>query len=234
MGQEPTTSITVGVETGSKRVFAAALDWPGWCRSGRDEASALDSLRAYAPRYLIVARQAKIRFPGAKAREAMWVAERVDGNATTDFGAPDGVFADDDRPIDRRALTRMRTLLDASWTIFDEVVDDARGVTLSTGPRGGGRALEAIVDHVVGAESSYARLLAAKIQVDGDDAWATREDGHDQVRDALTRAVLEGMPAAGPRGGKLWTPRRFLRRAMWHVLDHAWEIEDRAEVRSAD
>jgi hypothetical protein len=25
----------------------------------------------------------------------------------------------------------------------------------------------------------------------------------------------------------LWSPRYFARRAAWHVLDHAWEIEDR-------
>ncbi len=158
----------------------------------------------------------------------MTVTERVDGNATTDFGAPDGIFVDDDRPVDRRALTRMLKLLDATWGAFDRAVDGARGVTLSTGPRGGGRQLETIVDHVVGAETSYARLLAAKISVEGE-AWAARVEERDLVRDALSTAVLEGMPAAGPRGGKLWTPRRFMRRAAWHVLDHAWEIEDRAD-----
>jgi hypothetical protein len=26
----------------------------------------------------------------------------------------------------------------------------------------------------------------------------------------------------------LWPPRYFMRRAAWHILDHAWEIEDRA------
>jgi hypothetical protein len=31
----------------------------------------------------------------------------------------------------------------------------------------------------------------------------------------------------GPRGGVHWTPRYFVRRAAWHMLDHAWEIEDR-------
>lgn len=44
------------------------------------------------------------------------------------------------------------------------------------------------------------------------------------------RASAEGqIPSVGPRGGKRWTPRYFVRRAAWHVLDHAWEIEDRAE-----
>ena len=31
----------------------------------------------------------------------------------------------------------------------------------------------------------------------------------------------------GPRGGKRWSPRYFVRREAWHVLDHIWEIEDR-------
>ena len=35
----------VYLETGKKRTFAGAIDCPGWCRSGRDEASALIPLR---------------------------------------------------------------------------------------------------------------------------------------------------------------------------------------------
>lgn len=31
----------------------------------------------------------------------------------------------------------------------------------------------------------------------------------------------------GPRGGKRWKPRYYVRRSAWHILDHAWEIEDR-------
>jgi hypothetical protein len=36
------------------------------------------------------------------------------------------------------------------------------------------------------------------------------------------------MPKQGPRGGKLWQPRYFVRRSAWHILDHVWEIEDRS------
>jgi hypothetical protein len=228
------SSVEVGVEAGSKRVFACALEWPGWCRSGRDEASALGALDDYGPRYAAVVRDAKARFPGPEARSEVSVVERVDGNATTDFGAPDGLFANDDRPVDRRALTRILKLLNASWSAFDLAVDGARGVTLRTGPRGGGRDLDAIIEHVVQAEASYGGKLAARIAVTDDDRWAARSDERSQVRDALTTAVLEGLPDAGPRGGKLWLPRRFIRRAAWHVLDHAWEIEDRAHYPSAD
>ena len=35
------------LESGTKKVFAAALNWPGWSRSGRDEAEALAALLEY-------------------------------------------------------------------------------------------------------------------------------------------------------------------------------------------
>jgi hypothetical protein len=38
-----------------------------------------------------------------------------------------------------------------------------------------------------------------------------------------------GKPLPEPSGvGKPWNARYFVRRTAWHVLDHAWEIEDRA------
>jgi hypothetical protein len=37
-------------------------------------------------------------------------------------------------------------------------------------------------------------------------------------------------PIDNPSGTKkLWLPRFFVRRSAWHALDHAWEIEDRAQ-----
>ena len=44
---------------------------------------------------------------------------------------------------------------------------------------------------------------------------------------ALTAAVRGETPERGPRGGVIWTPRYFVRRVGWHVLDHIWEIENR-------
>lgn len=218
----------VGIETGPKRTFACAFDWPGWARSGRDEEAALEALSDYRVRYAAVVKGSGVAFRVPAKPGALQIAERVEGNATTDFGAPDGEFATDADPMDRRELTRSLKLLDACWLAFDDAVEGARGVELRTGPRGGGRELDAIVDHVVGAEASYGRKLAVKVAVDEDDAWRGRTDERAQVRDGLRSAVIDGMPEAGPRGGKLWSPRRFLRRAAWHVLDHAWEIEDRA------
>lgn len=47
------------------------------------------------------------------------------------------------------------------------------------------------------------------------------------IRAALVAAARGELPERGPRGGAIWTPRYYVRRAAWHTLDHAWEIEDR-------
>ena len=58
------------LETGQKRTFAGALDWPGWCRSGRDEASALQALFEYASRYARIFQGTQLNFqPPANCTE---------------------------------------------------------------------------------------------------------------------------------------------------------------------
>jgi hypothetical protein len=44
----------------------------------------------------------------------------------------------------------------------------------------------------------------------------------DQQRAALAAALRAGAP------GGAWPARYVIRRTAWHVLDHAWEIEDRS------
>ena len=45
------TTINIFVESGKKKVFTGAIDWPGWSRGARDETAALQRLFDYAPRY---------------------------------------------------------------------------------------------------------------------------------------------------------------------------------------
>ncbi len=135
----------------------------------------------------------------------------------------------DARPLDARDLKRLVAILEASWDAFDSIVAAATGKELRKGPRGGGRELDGIVDHVIGAEIAYvAKLAAPRPTMEGRERWDVAVEERGVVRDALTRAVSEGLPEKGPRGGRIWLPRYFVRRAAWHVLDHAWEIEDRA------
>ncbi|MEO8422904.1 MAG: hypothetical protein ABI595_03215 [Actinomycetota bacterium] len=222
-------AVQVYTESGTKRAFAGAVEWPGWCRGGRREDDALASLLEYAPRYAGVVAGSVPGFKAPRSVSDLVVVEHLRGDATTDFGAPSVAPAADGRPIDARELKRLVAILGASWAAFDRSVDAAMGKELRKGPRGGGRELDGIVDHVIGAEGSYvAKLAAPRPKTEGRDPREAADEERGAVREALSRAVTHGLPEKGPRGGSIWLPRYFVRRAAWHVLDHAWEIEDRA------
>jgi hypothetical protein len=157
------------------------------------------------------------------------VIERLEGDSTTDFGAPGAAPASDSRPIDAAELKRYRHLLKACWEAFDAAAAAAQGKELRKGPRGGGRELEGMVNHVLGADAGYLSALGWKLQKGG---AGTLAEQLEQIRDAILKALEAAargeIPERGPRGGVRWTARYFVRRLAWHVLDHAWEIEDRA------
>ncbi|HEX7276322.1 MAG TPA: hypothetical protein VF244_03025, partial [Acidimicrobiales bacterium] len=149
------TPIDVYLEVGSRKVFACALEWPGWCRAGRDEEQALEALAASTERYAAVAAEAGITFP---TEFEFRVVERIPGSGTTDFGAPDKVAARDREPLDGVGADRDASLLAAAWVVFDRVVAGAP-TAFRKGPRGGGRDRDQIVDHVTESQVSYARTL---------------------------------------------------------------------------
>jgi hypothetical protein len=223
-----TAPVEVYLELGTKRTFAGALEWPGWCRSGRDEERALEALLAYAPRYGSVMRRSSPAFV-PPSPDDLEVVERLAGDATTDFGAPSITPEADRRDVSSRELVRLHALLEMSWAALDGAAEAAGGRELRRGPRGGGRDLDAILSHVVGADASYVRRIAGPaVRLDDEDPRESAREVRTTVQEALGRAVLEGLPETGPRGGAIWAPRYFVRRSAWHVLDHAWEIEDRA------
>jgi hypothetical protein len=195
----------VYLEVGRTWVFAAALDWPGWCRRGKGEEAALDVLADYADRYAAVAG------PGFRPGE-LQVVGRLPGNATTDFGAPDARGPWDDEPLDDAEAARLAGLLEACWRAFDAVAA-AAPAELRKGPRGGGRDRDAVVDHVREAERSYGRKVGARVPPRT--PWP-------QQRSAVADALRAGTPEG------TWPARYSVRRLAWHVLDHAWEIEDKS------
>lgn len=221
-------TVPVYMEVGRKRTFAGAIEWPGWCRSGKDEASALQALFDYGPRYAQVLRGSGVKFEAPERPSELKVVERLKGGSGTDFGAPEARPGADAAIMGDAERKRSEAILAACWQHFDVIVKAAKGKKLRLGPRGGGRDLAKIIEHVREAEEAYVGALGW---------WAflgkpePKERGLAQVREAsLTgmRASANGeIPTLGPRGGKRWSARYFVRRAAWHVLDHAWEIEDR-------
>jgi hypothetical protein len=222
------TRVKVYLERGAKRTFAAALDWPGWGRPGRDEADALAALLAYGPKYASVLAGTRLGFVAPKDLTQLAVVERLPGTAGTDFGVPSvPPTVDHDRSCDPAELKRFETILRAGWRAFDQTVESAGGKTLATGPRGGGRSLEAIVSHVIGADAGYLTAVgwkASKAARHGDQLRATRE----AILAAMKASAAGELPTQGPRGGARWSARYFVRRVTWHVIAHTWEIERRA------
>ena len=220
--------IEVYLEIGTKRTFAGAPDWPGWCRSGQGEASALQALMEYGPRYARAIRQARLGFRAPKDASEFAVRERLAGNATTDFGAPDMPTAHDSDPIEGAELRRLQAVLKAGWRTFDAAVAAAQGKQLRKGPRGGGRELDQIVHHLLESDAAYLARLGVRFKfAEGGDPQQELGRTRQAILQALSSASSGDSPNLGPRGGVRWTPRRFVRRVAWHVLDHAWEIEDR-------
>lgn len=196
----------VAIEAGRRRVFAIALDWPGWTRVAGDEAAALAGLALYLPRYAPVVRAAGMEMPGTDFE----VVERAPGNATTEFGAPAIVMDADRVPLGAADAGRLRRLLDGAWTVFDGAAA-AAPPELRKGPRGGGRDRDKMIAHVHEAERAY----LSKIGV--------RARGRDEVRAGFREAL------ASDDETQPWPRRYAVRRVAWHAIDHAWEMEDRTD-----
>lgn len=210
--------VPIYLEIGSKRTFACSLEWPGWARAGKTEEAAIEALIEAAPRYAELAKRAHKRFPKIEA-ERFKVVERIEGSATTDFGAPGKVPKSDYNDFDRKEANRLRDLLQASWDLLDDVVAKAPP-TLKKGPRGGGRDRDQVMQHVLGAENAYARTIGLKLK--------EPSAGNRKAVDEVRAAILEKIGAGGGKPEKGWPVPYFVRREAWHVLDHAWEIQDKS------
>lgn len=213
--------VEVFVETGSKRVFGCALDWPGWARGARTEELALAALASYLPRYRPVVRRAGLAEPGPD----FVVVERQAGTGGyTDFGVPGMIAAADHRPLTATGGQRLAALLTAAWAELEQTAA-AAPAQLRKGPRGGGRDRDEILEHVIGAEAMFARKLGIR---PGKPALADRP-AVTAMRAAIVSKLSEppADAAAAAQPGS-WPPRYSARRIGWHVLDHAWEIEDKS------
>ena len=130
------TRLAIAIEAGDKKVFASAVDWPGWSRSAKTADQAVEALLAYATRYAPVVELAGLDFPTSFDGE---VVEQEGGGSGTDFGVPSSLsLRADARAVDRAEGERLASIVAASWATFDRVAAGAPA-ELRKGPRGGGR-----------------------------------------------------------------------------------------------
>ena len=215
-------SLRVILELGTKRrVVAGAMDWPGLDRWGSSEDGALEKLASYLPRYAGVAERAGLGAAFARARH-IEVVERVPGSSSTDFWGIAHVPSDIEREVLTPAdLDRRLDLLRACWAAFADVADRVPA-DLLPGARGGGRTRDEIIRHVYANEPEQ---FSRKVEVRTPREVVLTSDGLATHR----RAVLEAIRAynADGRPARTWPIQFLVRRIAHHVMDHAWELEDR-------
>ena len=217
------TPIRVMIEQGKKKTVASAFDWPGWDRGSKSEDEALAVLARYRPRYAKVAKLAGLA-DEFRATGNVKVVERVAGTGSTDFYTLSARTArPEQRPMSESECERKIALLQACWAYFD-VVASRVSAELRKGPRGGGRDRDRIVRHTNGAEIVE---FAVKVEVLSDPAAWQKADRRTlrAHRDAFSTALREYNARRAP--ARTWAVQFLIRRCCYHMLDHAWEMEDR-------
>lgn len=218
-----TSKLRVILEIGTKgrRVVAGAIDWPGLDRGGKTEDDALEKLSSYLPRYADVAERAGLADAFERQR-TIEVIERYPGSSSTDFWGiahvPSQIERDVLSPAD---LERRIELLRACWAYFDDIAAHV-SAELRPGPRGGGRDRDSIIRHTYGTEpANWSAKVGVKTPLDvvlTPEGLATHRR---EYTDAIRAYNAEGKSA------RTWPIQFLVRRTAHHVMDHAWEMEDR-------
>ena len=218
-----TNKLRVILEVGKKRrVVAGAMDWPGLDRWGTSEDDAVEKLLSYVPRYAGVAERAGMKSAFARARDVE-VVERVPGSSSTDFWGIAHVPSVIEREVLSPAdLERRLELLKACWAYFDDVAARVSD-ELRPGPRSAGRSRDQIIRHVyLNEPGQFSRKVEVRTPLDdvlSPDGLARHRQ---QYLDAIRAYNVEGKPA------RTWPIQFLVRRTAHHVMDHAWEMEDRS------
>jgi hypothetical protein len=206
-----------------KKVAAFALDWPGWSRGAKTGPDALELLESYRDRYHPIAVLAGLGTEFEAAGALDLVEDHVGVGSTDFWGISFAPSSFEREPMGADELDRKLALLEAAWRYFDDVAVRV-SAELMTGPRGGGRNRDEIVRHALGWERAD---LAKRVGVVVDPIIPRTPDGFGSHRDefvaALRRYNAEGRMARG----RNWTIALLLRHTAYHVLDHAWEMEDK-------
>jgi hypothetical protein len=218
MADEMRVMLEIGPK--GKKVVAVAPDWLGLERGAKTENAAIDRLRTYFPRYAWVANRAGL-YGEFSTNPTIDVIDRYPGNGSTDFWGISFAFSDIDRQdMSTDELDRHLALMQACWAYFDDVRSRV-SAEMQKGPRGGGRDRDQIVAHTFGTEREWAR----KLGVDTPPGAMLTDEGLRCHRDDYHNAI-RAFHAQG-KSARTWPLAYLIRHTAYHVMDHAWEMEDK-------
>jgi hypothetical protein len=215
--------LRVILEVGKKerRVVAGAMDWPGLDRWGKTDDLAVENLTAYLPRYAGVAKLAGMAKKFAAQRDVE-IAERVTGSSSADYWGIAHVPSQVERELLSPAdLERRLTLLQGCWSYFDTTAERV-SADLRPGARGGGRTREEIIRHVhLNEPEQFTRKVEVRTPHEFMLTPVGRAAHREETLDAIRAYNAEGKSA------RSWPIQFLIRRIAHHLMDHAWEMEDR-------
>ncbi len=205
-----------------KKAVAFAVDWPGWSRGATSPDLALTKLDSYRPRYRPVAVAAGMADEFDSAGALHVIEDRV-GTSSTDFwGISFSPSTLEVGLIGDSEMDRKIKLLRACWAYFDEVAGRV-SAEMRKGPRGGGRDRDRIIRHTIRAESEdFSKRVGLRIPEGG----ALGPDRLPAYREAYVAAMRAYNRGEGKRM-RSWTLPFLIRHSAYHVMDHAWEMEDK-------
>lgn len=204
-----------------KKSVAYAIDWPGWSRGAKTPDRAIEVLEAYRDRYRPVAELAGFGAEFAAAGSLSEI-DRYTGTGSTDFwGISFAASPEEQAGMSEHQLERRLALLQAAWAYFDQVATRV-SPELKKGPRGGGRDRDQIINHALGWERTG---LAVNAGIEYPEGVLLDPDVRRQYRNEYVDA-LRNLHAKGQQARK-WEVSHLIRHSAFHMLDHAWEMEDK-------
>jgi hypothetical protein len=210
----------------AKKAAAFAIDWPGWSRGGTTPDLALATFESYRERYRTIAVEAGMAKEFDSVGRIKVIEDHV-GTPSTDFWGISFAPSTSERdPMSDAEFDRKITLLRACWTYFDDVAARV-SAEMRKGPRGGGRDRDEIVRHTMRVETeNFAKRVGLRMP----EGAALTRAGLRKHRTAYVAAMRAYNAGEGNRM-KSWTLPFLIRHSAYHVMDHAWEMEDKDLTR---
>jgi hypothetical protein len=158
------------------------------------------------------------------------IVEDREGTGSTDFwGISFSPSSLEPEPMDGPEFERKIELLRACWRFFDQVAARV-SPEMRKGPRGGGRDRDRIIRHTIRTESEdFAKRLGLRIP----EGAALTPEGLRSHRESYITTMRAYNTGQGQRM-RSWNLPFLIRHSAFHVMDHAWEMEDKDLSATSD
>jgi hypothetical protein len=226
-------SLKIGIENGMEgRTIIWALDHLGCFSYGENSHQALSALAVAVQEYnewLLRHGQGSWSIPTDQDLlvDGTWEVYHIDENfAVADSGYEvNAWFQDDWRPLSGQDVAKGIELLSMTRADLLLTVQDLDQISLNFQPPGEKWSIAGILNHVANADWWYLdRLGLASPR-----AELPAEPGErlEVVRANMIRVLpsLVGANLVSGIEGEFWSPRKLLRRAVWHERDHTFHIQ---------